>query len=149
MTTQAPSPSVITSPAEEDLTLFSANDRRIDPSDPIFKSVPPVGVVSQLKPLPDSQPTDLNVLSALRANTGAVGGGFPVSMVPSDGGDMLYSFTLPSSKPHPHKPPSVTESFGVLSTQVCVCVCVCVCACVLCVCVHMCISPCECIQQCS
>ncbi len=105
---------------DNDLFFFSADDRQIDPSDPILRAVPSRGVVQQLRrphPLPDSRPTDLNVLSALRANPGGVGtGGFPVSM--GDDNGMLYSFTLPSTKPHPSKPPSVTESFGVLSTQV-------------------------------
>ncbi len=101
--------------------FFSADDRQIDPSDPIVQAVPSSGVVQQLRPRPlsDSRPTDLNVLSALRANPGTVGGGFPVSM--DDNSGLLYSFTLPSNtKPHPPKPSSVTESFSVLSTQVCV-----------------------------
>ncbi len=119
------------SPADN-LFFFSADDRQIDPSDPVLKSVPPVGVVQQPKshPLPESHPTDLSVLSALRAGPNRVGGGFPVSM--NNEGGLLYSFTLPSTKPHPTKPPSVTESFGILSTQVRIIMCVCV-LCVLCV----------------
>lgn len=109
-----------TTPPSDNLLFFSADDRQIDPSDPILHAVPSMGVVSHR--LPESQPTDLSVLSALRAGHG--GGAFPVSTV--DEGGLLYSFTLPSTRSHSSKPPSVAESFGVLSTQVCVCVCVCV-----------------------
>ena len=113
------------SPADN-LFFFSADDRQIDPSDPVLKSVPSVGVVQQPRShlLPESRPTDLSVLSALRAGPNRVGGGFPVSM--DNEGGLLYSFTLPSTKPHPTKPPSVTESFGILSTQVRIIMCVCV-----------------------
>jgi len=101
--------------APDNLVFFSANDRRIDPTDPVLR--PPVNVDTgpRPRPLPESRPTDLSVLSTLRG-AHVSDGQFPVRMEPDSG--MLYSFTLPTSRPNPSKTPSVAESFGVLSMQV-------------------------------
>ena len=124
--------------------FFSANDVRIDPSDPVLQSFSSVGGLPYPRPQRTDLSADQSLVSALRARPGFEGGRFPVNIEGTgydddDDSGLLYSFSTPPSKQQPSKPPSVAESFGVYSTQVCVCVCVCVRACVhvcLCVCVH-------------
>lgn len=104
--------------------VFSANDLRIDPSDPVLQSLPSVGGLPYPRPQRMDLSTDQSLVSALRARPGYEGGYFPVNIEGPGDDDvdngLLYSFSIPPSKQQPSKPPSVAESFGVPSTQVCV-----------------------------